>query len=136
MIPLREGRCFSMCEPDDLSLRDDKLMKPIVVHNGVSPTRFFLYLFPEEPHFNQEEVGEPAFLTPLLKAGKLEEARRRQGLLNYTDVCVTHYGRFCHFLSKNSNNFSYKRCQKLIKSIKIPQIFIINEKEPSLLCKC
>ena len=83
MMPLREGRCFSMCEPDDLSHRDDKLMKPIVVHNGVSPTRFFLYLFPEEPHFNQEEVGEPAFLTPLLKAGKLEEARRRQELLNY-----------------------------------------------------
>ena len=50
---------------------------PIVVHNGVSPTRFFLYLFPEEPHFNQEEVGEPAFLTPLLEAGKLEEARQR-----------------------------------------------------------
>ena len=48
MIPLREGRCFSMCEPDDLSLRDDKLMKPIVVHNGVSPTRFFLYLFPPQ----------------------------------------------------------------------------------------
>jgi len=77
MMPFREGRCFSMCEPDDLSHRDDKLMKPIVVHNGVSPTRFFLYLFPEEPHFNQEEVGEPAFLTPLLEAGKLEEARQR-----------------------------------------------------------
>ena len=73
----RSPRCFSMCEPDDLSLRDDKLMKPIVVHNGVSPTRFFLYLFPEEPHFKPEEVGEPAFLTPLLEAGKLEQARQR-----------------------------------------------------------
>ena len=49
----------------------------IVVHNGVSPTRFFLYLFPEEPHFNEEEVGEPAFLTPLLEAGNVEEARKR-----------------------------------------------------------
>ena len=29
MMPFREGRCFSMCEPDDLSHRDDKLMKPI-----------------------------------------------------------------------------------------------------------
>ena len=54
---------------------------PIVVHNGVSPTRFFLYLFPEEPHFNEEEVGEPAFLTPLLEAGKLEEAREASKVL-------------------------------------------------------
>ncbi len=52
-MPIREGRCFSMCEPDDLSHRDDKLMKPIVVHTGISPTRFFLYLFPEEPTFRQ-----------------------------------------------------------------------------------
>ena len=29
-----------------------------------------------------------------------------------------HYGRFCHFLSKNSNNLTYKHCQKLIKSMK------------------
>lgn len=76
-VLLTEGRCFSMCEPDDLSHRDDKLMKPIVVHNGISPTRFFLYLFPEEPEFKLEEVGEPAFLSPLINAGKIEEARAK-----------------------------------------------------------
>ena len=72
-----KGRCFSMCEPDDLSQRDDKLMKPIVVNDGDIPTRFFLYLFPEEPKFNTSEVGEPGFLTPLIKAGKIAEARKQ-----------------------------------------------------------
>lgn len=76
-VMLTEGRCFSMCEPDDLSHRDDKLMKPIVVHNGISPTRFFLYLFPEEPKFKVEEVGEPGFLSPLIKSGRIQEAREK-----------------------------------------------------------
>ena len=74
---IREGRCFSMCEPDDLSIREDKLMKPIVVHDGINPTRFFLYLFPEEPHFDTKEVGDPAFLTPYLKKGQIEEGRKK-----------------------------------------------------------
>ena len=74
---ITKGRCFSMCEPDDLSLRDDKLMKPIVVNDGDIPTRFFLYLFPEEPKFNLSEVGEPGFLSPLIKAGKIEQARKK-----------------------------------------------------------
>ena len=34
-----EGRCFSMCEPDDLLLREDRLMKPVVAHDGIKPTR-------------------------------------------------------------------------------------------------
>ena len=76
-VSLREGRCFSMCEPDDLSTRDDKLMKPIVIHDGINPTRFFLYLFPEEPHFDPKEVGDPAFLTPYLEQGQIEEGRKR-----------------------------------------------------------
>lgn len=73
-VVITEGRCFSLCEPDDLSHRDDKLMKPIVVHDGIKPSRFFLYLFPNEPPFEAEEVGEPAFLTPLIESGKREEA--------------------------------------------------------------
>ena len=36
---LTEGRCFSMCEPNDLMVRDDKLMKPVVIHDGFKPTR-------------------------------------------------------------------------------------------------
>ena len=71
-----EGRCFSMCEPDDLLYREDKLMKPVVVHNGIKPTRYFLYLFPPEPSFG-EEVGEPAYLTPYIRKGKLNEAKDR-----------------------------------------------------------
>jgi hypothetical protein len=66
-----------MCEPDDLSTREDKLMKPIVVHNGVQPTRFFLYLFPDEMKFDEAEVGEPAYLTPYLTSGQAEEGRKR-----------------------------------------------------------
>ena len=52
-------------------------MKPIVIHDGFNPTRFFLYLFPEEPKFDPKEVGEPAFLTPYLEKGQNEEARKR-----------------------------------------------------------
>ena len=65
--------------PKEISLfyREDKLMKPIVIHDGFNPTRFFLYLFPEEPKFDPKEVGEPAFLTPYLEKGQNEEARKR-----------------------------------------------------------
>ena len=65
--------------PKEISLfyREDKLMKPIVIHDGFNPTRFFLYLFPEEPKFDPKEVGEPAFLTPYLEKGQNEEARNR-----------------------------------------------------------
>lgn len=77
-----------MCEPTDLSHRDDKLMKPIVVHNGVSPTRYFLYLFPEEPKFTEAEVGQPGYLTQLIKEGNVKEARQmaRVNLPEYPDM--------------------------------------------------
>ena len=44
MVPLREGRCFSMCEPDDLSHRDDKLMKPIGNIHLLLECNFILFL--------------------------------------------------------------------------------------------
>jgi len=28
-----------MCEPDDILFRDDRLMKPVVAHDGIKPTR-------------------------------------------------------------------------------------------------
>ena len=65
-----------MCEPNDLLYREDKLMKPVVVHNGIRPTRYFLYLFPPEPKFKVRDVGEPVYLTPYLKQGKFEEGRQ------------------------------------------------------------
>ena len=71
-----KGRCFSMCEPDDLLYREDKLMKPVVIHDGIKPTRFFLYLFPPEPKFGPE-VGDPAYLTPYIRSGRIREARER-----------------------------------------------------------
>ncbi len=40
-----KGRCFSMCEPDDLLYRDDKLMKPVVAHDGIKPTRLHAWSF-------------------------------------------------------------------------------------------
>ena len=58
MMPFREGRCFSMCEPDDLSHRDDKLMKPIgtihILRNqlggrgvGVKTSKFSIFYYQE-----------------------------------------------------------------------------------------
>lgn len=64
-----------MCEPSDLLYREDKLMKPVVVHDGIKPTRYFLYLFPPEPKFDPKDVGNPVYLTPYLRQGKLEEGR-------------------------------------------------------------
>ena len=63
-----------MCEPDDLH-RKDKLMKPVVVHDGIKPSRYFLYLFPPEPKFRLQDVGEPVYLTPYLRQGRLEEGK-------------------------------------------------------------
>lgn len=65
-----------MCEPDDLLYRDDKLMKPVVVHDGIKPTRFFLYLFPREPDFGPE-VGQPAYLTHYIAQRNFEAGRQR-----------------------------------------------------------
>ncbi len=76
-VAVPEGRCFSMCEPPDLSKRDDKLMKPIVIHDNNFATRFFLYLFPNEPEFKKEEVGEAAYLTNYVLDGKMKEGRER-----------------------------------------------------------
>ena len=42
-----------------------------------SPIRYFLYLYPEEPSFSPDEVGEAAFLTPYIRADDLEGARER-----------------------------------------------------------
>jgi hypothetical protein len=35
-------------------------------------SRFFLYLFPPEPEFSSQEVGEPLHLTPLIAANRLQ----------------------------------------------------------------
>ena len=77
-------RCFTLCEPKDLMKRDDKLMKPMVVHDGKQPTRFFLYLFPEEPAFGPE-VGYPAYLTPYLRQGRLADGRERARVIGECD---------------------------------------------------
>ena len=39
------------------------------------PVQHYLYMFPPEPTFDPEEVGEPAFLTPLLQSGRIDAAK-------------------------------------------------------------
>lgn len=90
-----KGRCFKMCEPDDLIYRDDKLMKPVVVHDGIKPTRFFLYLFPDEPQYGPE-VGEPAYLTEFIRTGRIEEGKERARVRGQANQ-VTHQEELaCH----------------------------------------
>ncbi|XP_059087437.1 venom serine carboxypeptidase-like [Tigriopus californicus] len=72
----QKRRCFDICEPDDVRFRDDKLMKPVIVHDGIKPITYFLYQFPHEPKFGPE-VGDPAYLTPYIRRGKLQEGRDR-----------------------------------------------------------
>ena len=42
-----------------------------------SSFRFYLYLFPPEPVFKVDEVGEPAYLTQYIKEAKIDEGRER-----------------------------------------------------------
>ena len=51
--------------------------QPVIVHDGFKPVHHYLYMFPPTPPFDPDQVGTPAFLTPLLKQGRLEEARDR-----------------------------------------------------------
>ncbi len=93
------GRCFSLCEPDDLLHREDKLMKPVVAHDGIKPTRYFLYLFPPEPIFDLNEVGEPAYLTEYIRKNDIEGAKERarvvglqwEGLESYAGFLTINY---------------------------------------------
>jgi len=40
-----------------------------------------MFLFPDAPSYDKEEVGEPVFLTPLIRADRIEEARNRGPLV-------------------------------------------------------
>ena len=67
-----------MCEPPDILRRHSgKMIKPTIAHNGVRPQSVFLYMYPQEPKLNVNEVGEPVFLTPYIKQGKLSEGREK-----------------------------------------------------------
>ena len=57
------------------SPREDKLIKTVVVHDGNYPVRYYMFLFPDPPTFDSD-LGSPLLLSPLLKEGKLEEARQ------------------------------------------------------------
>ena len=65
-----------MCEPDDVN-QNDKLMKTVIVHDGIKPLHHYLYMFPPAPKFDLDEVGEPVHLTPFIKQGRLLEARAK-----------------------------------------------------------
>lgn len=78
----QKRRCFDICEP--VRFLNDKLLKPVIVHDGIKPITYFLYQFPHEPKFGPE-VGDPAYLTPYIRSGKLREGRNRarvKGKLN------------------------------------------------------
>ena len=67
-----------MCEPPDILRRHNgRMIKPTIAHNGKIPQSVFLYMYPEEPTFDANEVGDPVFLTPYIKQGKLNEGRER-----------------------------------------------------------
>lgn len=70
----QKRRCFDICEP--VRFLNDKLLKPVIVHDGIKPITYFLYQFPHEPKFGPE-VGDPAYLTPYIRSGKLREGRNR-----------------------------------------------------------
>ena len=57
-----------------LIIREDKLIKTVVVHNGYHPVRYYMFLFPDSPNFSNN-LGEPLFLSPLIENGQMDEAR-------------------------------------------------------------
>ena len=58
-----------------LILREDKLIKTVVVHNGYRPVRYYMFLFPDSPNFSTN-LGEPLFLSPLIETGQIVQARQ------------------------------------------------------------
>ena len=58
-----------------LFTREDKLIKTVVVHDGSYPVRYYMFLFPDQPTFDSN-LGPPLLLSPLIRAGKIEEARQ------------------------------------------------------------
>ena len=55
-------------------VREDKLIKTVVVHDRMRPVRYYMFLFPEVED-SKEDLGQPLLLTPLLEAGRGPEAR-------------------------------------------------------------
>lgn len=101
-----QSRCFSLCEPEDLH-RNDKLMKPIVTHNGIKPLNFYLYMFPPNPHFELKEVGEPAFLTPFIRDGHIAEGRDRALVRGLQWPGMTSYAGFLTINAEYDSNMYF-----------------------------
>ena len=71
-------QCFSMCEPPDILRRHNgKMIKPTIAHNGIKPQQVFLYMYPNEPEFDPNEVGTPVFLTQYIRQKKLKEGKEK-----------------------------------------------------------
>ena len=67
-----------MCEPPDILRRHNgKMIKPTIAHDGIKPQQVFLYMYPNEPEFDQNEVGTPVFLTQYIKQNKLKEGKEK-----------------------------------------------------------
>ena len=71
---------FVLCDDkiarwNETIVREDKLIKTVVVHNGNYPIRYYMFLFPDTPQF-QTDLGEPLVLTPLIQSGQTQRARQ------------------------------------------------------------
>ena len=67
-----------MCEPPDILRRHNgKMIKPTIAHDGIKPQQVFLYMYPNEPEFDPNEVGTPVFLTQYIKQNKLKEGKEK-----------------------------------------------------------
>ena len=67
-----------MCEPPDILRRHNgKMIKPTIAHDGIRPQQVFLYMYPNEPEFDPNEVGTPVFLTQYIRQKKLKEGKEK-----------------------------------------------------------
>ena len=100
--------CFSMCEPPDILRRHNgKMIKPTIAHNGIKPQQVFLYMYPHEPEFDPEEVGEPVFLTPYIKQRKIEEGRKQARVNLQTWPELESYAGFLTVEEKYNSNIYF-----------------------------
>ena len=83
------------------------MIKTVVVHNGHYPVRYYMFLFPDSPIYDDDEIGQPLFLSPLIEAGQTEQARNLSLVrgLNLPHKVVSHSGFITVNKTANSNLF-------------------------------
>jgi hypothetical protein len=80
-----------------------------------------MFLFPDPPQYAEESVGQPVFLTPLIRAGRIQDARQEVFMSVAVDLEFPFYKQFCT-RQKHKNLCQVKISICILKAAKIVNI--------------